>query len=532
MPRSAWILLAIIVLGIFLRTYHFSAWMVFNPDQARDAMLVDDVLSGKSSALILGPEAGNTLFDLGPWFYHLEILSAKFFGSEPWKLALPDLLFSLLTIPLFYFFVRKYFNLNVSLTMMFFVSISYFMVRYSRFAFNPNSIPFFLLLFLCGVLCLLEKNNKKSFAGAALIGVAIGVGMQLHILLFFIMPTVTGVFFLYLLFKKPSVWPFFGKIVVIVFFILLANAGQIAYGLKNGWLNNERFRLAITDSTGGGSISRNLSMDLLCQSQANLHIISSLGDSEECTFYKVYHRATTKGLSGLRQEDNATFILMLFGVVYSLGGYILLGYFWYKETDERRKNWLSLAGIYGLVSLVAMLPIITQASLRYYIISFFLPFIFLGVWVQFFLGIANREIRRFAIFAIVAGFVFFQFQKLNSVRADFENQHASDERYAIWGEVENMTSYIAQNSSGEDVYIAGKNAYFSRFYKPLLYAGGQVGVNIQRGDKSEEIPAGAHIIFIQDAASSQKMNSKKTFMGHSVENYKIFGNVAVINLKK
>jgi len=463
----------------------------------------------------------------------LEIFSAKIFGADPWKLAIPDLIFSILTIPLFYFFVRKYFSLNISLLMTFFVSISYFVVRYSRFAFNPNSASFFVLLFLLGVWYLLEADKRKSFGGAAAIGIAIGVGMQLHILLFFIMPTVAGAAFLYLLLKKPTAWPFLGKILTIIFFVLLANIGQIAYEMKYGGANTKLFLTAFNDSAAGGTdTARNLPMDLLCQAQANLHIISALGDSEECTFYTVYHRATTKGLAGLRQEDNPVFALMILGVIYSLGGYILLAYFWYQEKDERRKNFLALVGIYGLVSLAAMFPIITQASERYYIISFFLPFVFLGVWVQFFVRIPQREVRRMLIFILVAFFAFFQFQKLNSVRADFENQHASDERYAIWGEVENMTGYIAQNSNGEDVYIAGKNAFFSRFYKPLLYAGGKIGVSIQRGDKSEEIPAGAHIFFIQDAASSKKMGDKKTFMGHLIENYKIFGNVAVINLKK
>ena len=530
--KKCWLFLAIMILGIILRTYHFSDWMVFNPDQARDAMLVDDVLDGKSSALILGPEAGNTHFDLGPWFYHLEILSAKIFGSEPWKLAIPDLLFSILTIPLFYFFVRKYFSANISLLATFFLSISYFMVRYSRFAFNPNSVPFFILLFLFGVLYLLEIDRKKSWLGAVLIGLAIGVGMQLHILLFFIMPTVVGAVFLYMLFKRISLGSLLGKALIIISFMLLTNIGQIAYGMKNGWSNNSRFLMAFTDSAGGSSSnSRNLSMDLLCQSQANLHIISALGDSEQCNFYKVYHRATTKGLSGLRQEDNSTFILMLFGVAYSLGGYILLGYFWYKEKDERRKNFLALVGIYGVVSLAAMFPIITQASLRYYIISFFLPFIFLALWLKLFTTFANAEIRKVAIFLMVAFFVFFQFQKVNAVRSDFQNQRASDDSYAILGEVENMSAYIAQNSNGEDVYIAGKSAYFSRFYKPLLYEGEKTGVNIQRGDKSEQIPAGAHIFFVQDTASSKKLVGK-TFMGRSVENYKTFGNVTIINLKR
>ena len=144
--QYAWILMLIILVGTFLRTYHFHDWLTFNPDQARDAMIVDNVLQGNKSLIMLGPEAGNTRFDLGPWFYHLEILSAKIFGNQPSKLAYPDLLLAILTLLLFYLVIKRYFNQKISLILTFFLSISYFMIRYSRFAFNPNSIPFFLII--------------------------------------------------------------------------------------------------------------------------------------------------------------------------------------------------------------------------------------------------------------------------------------------------------------------------------------------------------------------------------------------------
>lgn len=125
-PRLIWALALIISVGIFLRTYHFHDWLVFNPDQARDAAVVDNVLSGQTSWIILGPEAGNSHFQLGPWFYHMQVISAKIFGSAPDTMAYPDLLFSVLAIPLFYIFLKKYFSTRMSLALTGLYSMSFF----------------------------------------------------------------------------------------------------------------------------------------------------------------------------------------------------------------------------------------------------------------------------------------------------------------------------------------------------------------------------------------------------------------------
>lgn len=511
-------LLAIIALGTFLRTYHFKDFMVFNPDQARDAMLVDDILSGRESAVLIGPEVGNERFGLGPWFYHLEILSAKIFGTDPWKLAIPDLLFSILTIPLFYLFVKKYFKTDLSLVLTFLLSISWFMVRYSRFAFNPNSIPFFVLFFLLGMIYILESDKKKGLWGAALAGIGIGVGLQLHILLLFIMPTVAGIFFLYIFFKKRPFLPQIGKIAVIALFILLTNIGQIMYENEHNWSNSKKFLKTFTSSAESAGQEGSLGRDILCHAQANLHLVSSLGNSEQCDFYKI---------SG---KDRPDLLLFVFGIVYTAGGYMLLFYYWRREKDEARRNFLALAGTYGLVSLVAMFPIITQASLRYYIIIFFLSFVFLGLWLKF-LGEKLPKDKRLAGVALMAGiFVFFQIIQLEKVYADFANQTASNEDYAIWGEINPMMDYIRENSRpGERVIIAGKNEYFSRFYKPLLYLGKNQGVDINRGDKTKKIKSGDHVFYLQDDLPENP--DTKTFINRRVKNYQKFGRITVINLE-
>jgi len=150
-PWSAWILGAILILGIFFRTYEFRDWMEFNPDQARDAILVQNMMENDEWPM-MGPQAGNKVFKVGPMFYYFEIISARLFGGTADKMAYADLLFSIATIFLVYFFFKKFFAEQISLILTFLFSISFFVVTYSRFAFNPNSIPFFTLLFLFSLL--------------------------------------------------------------------------------------------------------------------------------------------------------------------------------------------------------------------------------------------------------------------------------------------------------------------------------------------------------------------------------------------
>ncbi len=102
-PFWVWILLLIIGSGIFLRTYHFHDWLRFSPDEARDATIINNALNKKNALPLLGPQAGNTKFYLGPLYYQAEYVSALIFGNSPDKLAYPDLFFSIMTIPLLFF---------------------------------------------------------------------------------------------------------------------------------------------------------------------------------------------------------------------------------------------------------------------------------------------------------------------------------------------------------------------------------------------------------------------------------------------
>ncbi|MDR3558972.1 MAG: hypothetical protein P4L62_01415 [Candidatus Pacebacteria bacterium] len=111
-PRSALILTVIVLVGVFLRAYNFHAWLDFENDQVRDANLVRSVLQGKALWPLLGPDMTGSgrshnsgLFYVGPAYYYFEIISAKIFGASPAAEAYPNLLFAILSIPLFYLFL-------------------------------------------------------------------------------------------------------------------------------------------------------------------------------------------------------------------------------------------------------------------------------------------------------------------------------------------------------------------------------------------------------------------------------------------
>jgi 4-amino-4-deoxy-L-arabinose transferase-like glycosyltransferase len=110
-------------------------------------------------------------FHLGPIYYYFQIISAKIFGSSPDKLAYPDLFFAILSIPLFYLFSRISFSKNISLGLTGLYAVSAYFIEYSRFAWNTNLIPFFVLLLLVSLYKFLEKNEKTGWIWVLSLGV-------------------------------------------------------------------------------------------------------------------------------------------------------------------------------------------------------------------------------------------------------------------------------------------------------------------------------------------------------------------------
>jgi len=539
-PKSFWIFLAIMVLGIFLRTYHFHTWLDFENDQSRDAILVSDVLSGKTAWPLVGPtmrgsqDAQANLFHLGPLYYYFQIISGEIFGNYPDKFAYPDLLFSILTIPLFYIFVKKYFSANLSLALAGLFAISFFAVEYSRFAWNPNSLPFFSLLFLLALYEFLTKGKKVSWQWAILAGVAIGVGVQLHIITLLLFIVTVFFVFAYLLKKDWRIWK---KIAAVILVVFIFNSPQIYSELKTGFSNAKIFLTAAASRDSAvkskSSLATKVGNNLNCHMENNAYILSSSGSSNcifsyETVIRKMFHDKKVKqDWREIRQPKVAAGLIL--GFVFSFWGYVFLVICAWKEKDEKKKIFLRLIGLYVGLSFFIMLPIAEKfTEARYFIQVFFVPFLFLGFLADFLMRkFYQRAVPFVAILFVMLAF--FNLKSLGAAAKDLRAGTKSDVHFAILGEMEKMVKYIADNADGQkEIYLVGDKPYRAHFFQPFWYLAEKEGVNIINvGENSPMVPRGSAIFYLTD----KTRNGKTAEGGYEIESRRKFGKVSVYKLK-
>jgi 4-amino-4-deoxy-L-arabinose transferase-like glycosyltransferase len=522
--------LFVMIIGIFLRTYKFGEWLQFGPDQARDATLIENALIGKIPFPLSGPQAGNTHLNMGPLYYHWQYLSVLVFGASPESMAYPSLLFSILAIPLFFLLVNKFFDKKISLAITALLAISFFAIVNSRFASNPNSIPFFVFLFLYSILELAsEKKNSKIF-WAAMVGISVGAGIQLHALLIFIMPAVLGIIAIYLLIKKKLKWK---SLILIVFFFLLLNTGQIFGELESGWKNLNYLIFSVNSKSQGNSLLKNISLVFACQIQANAHIISSVENLEECgSIYQINEKMVKNKKIYHRASNNAALIIQfIFVVTFSLVGYFLLGYFIRKEKDTEKKNFLQLIALYNAISFLVLIPVVTEVSVRYFIVLIFVPFVLFGLWVKFLLD-KERKIGMISSSVFFASLVIINLFTIFNATALYRKGQASDSQNSILGEINLVSDYIIANSNGFSKYnFVGKSDYLHRFGKPIAYLTKKYGKEMVKSRSDKELESGMPTFFIvkNDIKGEKYIKEIKK---HVVTDAKNFGNIRIYVLEK
>lgn len=176
------LLIIITLFGVYFRAFHFADTLLFEIDQARDYRLIHEVIqNGIGEFPLVGPKAGGTFFRLGPLYYIPPIILSLLFGISPVIMALPELIFSILTIPLLYFFTREFFSEKLSLFCTALFSASLFAVEYAHFSWNPNYIPFFILLSFYSALKYSTAETKKGF-WLTIMTLSAAIAMQLHTL--------------------------------------------------------------------------------------------------------------------------------------------------------------------------------------------------------------------------------------------------------------------------------------------------------------------------------------------------------------
>lgn len=472
-PIRVVVFVAILAFGIFIRTYNFHDWLRMNADQARDASLVSSVVSGNSAWPELGPKAGGTNFRLGPAFYYFEIISAKIFGNYPDRMAYADLIFSILSIPLLFFLLKKYFSENISLSLTALFACSFYAFKYSRFAWNPNSTPFWTMLFLYALLEIFGSQSKRKYVWAIIAGIAIGIGVQLHTFLLAGLPVVTMLAFGYFAIQQKRVMKYF---FVILFVSLCFNIPQLLHESQtNGENIKALFSGAKTKQESQTFVGKVLKTSE-CYTAANIQVLSSVYyDNDTCDVYN--------------KKSSATVLIGLLGGLFFFGGIVLTIRYIRKERDNERKTFLGLLLVYMGVLFLFIVPVAYEISLRYFLILIFMPFFFLGIWLKF-LGEQPIPLKKIAfvgalsvLFSTNIIAIATNFRALASYSTDSKSGGFD---IVYLGEMEQISAYmVSRSGDAKTVLLGGNKAYLFKAMNALVYLAHRHGIQIITLDKNK-----------------------------------------------
>lgn len=390
------IFLLIVLLGAFLRWYHFSDWLHFELDQSRDAKIIDlAVKEGPGELPLLGPKAAGSFLRLGPIFYYFNYLSALVFGNTPSGMAMIIMIFGILAIPAFYFFVRRYFSKWISIALLLIFSTSLFLVMYSRFSWNPNPLPLFAILTAYSLLRTVDNDEKRKGIWLLLASFSLSVATQLHFLAFVSMPVIALAF---LVFKRPRIKLLYwlGALGIIA----LLNFPVIINEVKTGGENFQEFKevaMGKTNKDDEKTLAEKAFRDYSENSAAHFLILSS----QNVELPKLERNQKFDIKCDQECRDNLP-IGAVSAVLFSTGIILMLKNLIF-EREPRKRDFIVMVSIWFTVVFGLFVPLAFDISPRFWLLVSALPFIFLGFTFEFLQKITPRKFSLFLITVIVLG---------------------------------------------------------------------------------------------------------------------------------
>ncbi len=524
------VLLAIIFVAVFLRSYQHKNFLTFHMDQARDAMIVGDFVdNGFSKIPFLGPHVTGSTLQLGPAYYYLQSIPAFFLGNNPENFALADWLFSILFIPLLYFFLRLYFSKTVSLLLSAIAATSLFLVIYGRFAWNPNSLPFFTLLALYGLLKTDWKNNLHPGWFYTAIASA-SIATQLHYVYFFSAPVIL---IIYIAMWKPNLKI---KHYAISFLILLAiNSPMIASEIKTGGSNTRllienTFKRGISPEEERHNIAEKIFYAFQKLEIVDWQIIASDEHESSISLSKKFLPVCKKQC----REDFSFIVLQSIVFIFGIWASISL---YRNENDKNRKKfifsiWLWLGSIF-----IISIPIIYKMNYYYYLSATALFFALLGFSLQkteLFAkkyGIPSAIILSSIIilFNLKSGLIYIKEHKFmaNSKAEDTIGRKFFDDRKITLEQMERAAEYIKENRSPDvPVRIAADGTIARAVFYLVRYQNGIPSCYIKSGSFH---PSGNLDYFLVYRISVNDRMPEELNGKFAIRRQEKFGNLIVID---
>lgn len=480
-----WILLAITLLGFFFRTYKHGDLLFFEVDQARDWRIVEIAQQyGIGELPLLGPGMNASSFRIGPIYHYIQYATALFLGNTPNSIAYPDLLFSVLTIPLFYFFLKEFFSKKVSAMLSLLLACSLFAIEYGRFAMNSNSIPFFSLLIFYSLLRISRENEQpKRWSWIIVLFIALGIIVQLHALTLVGMPLIIIAYLLATRIKiRWKEWLIGIFIALMLISPMIINEKMTNYqGIKSLFSgasgrddSQKEFPLTKRIVKGVQELSRNYVIMI-----TSSELVNSLDQTlRKEGIWKMIER----NLKGTKNKINLLYsflaiIFFLFPFAYLARSYFIL------KDDQKKRNFITLIFIWQIVFLFMLAEFVFVQHSRYYLVVILIPFVLLGVYFK--ILIRNAKYGKIFLPLALLALIFFNLAQINKWFKMVENYNASNQKYAehkefildsyynvTWKQMNIIENYLEKSyqDSGKEIFIMSSDQFYSRSIRyPLIY---------------------------------------------------------------
>ncbi len=177
---------SLIVIAAFLRLFKIDQYMTFLGDEGRDALIIKDLLVNGNIPFIGAPSSVGTIY-LGPLYYYMMALSMAVWWLNPIAAAVMVALLGTACVYLIYYLTKEWFGFTSGIIAAGLYAISSVPIIYARSSWNPNPVPFFVLLAFLGIHKSFQKGNYRWLF---LTGASLSALFQMHYLSLIIFPAV------------------------------------------------------------------------------------------------------------------------------------------------------------------------------------------------------------------------------------------------------------------------------------------------------------------------------------------------------
>ncbi len=240
----------IILVGAFLRLQGvLTNSFAYTFDVGRDMLSLWDIVYAQNITLI-GPTTGLPGVFYGPWWYYLLIPPFILFSGNPAGIAFTMSVVGIVSIVVAFILGNKIGGKFLGLSFALLISSSPVMVFMSTQIWNPNIIPFFILLLLLVLYKIFEQDKKSKLKYYFFLGLLLSFTIDLEIV-FGLLLTIGIVLSVLVIVNKKI------RLKEILFFILgalLISSPRIIFELRHEFLMTKSFITFLIKGGSSGSL--------------------------------------------------------------------------------------------------------------------------------------------------------------------------------------------------------------------------------------------------------------------------------------